>query len=1017
MFYTLNKENYRDFDTMELGKRRGRAYAVPFRDPALLRSADFLDERFKSDMVTVLSGEWDFKYYDTQKVLPRRFDTERIRFDKVRVPSTWQRTGYREPVYLNSRYEFHLFPPDLPEDVAVGVYRKTFSLGEAGRTRIISFLGVISSLDLYVNGEFVGYSEGAHNTAEFDITPYLVAGENELLCVVYRWSTATYLECQDMFRETGIFRDVLLYTYGEAFIDDYEVKTRYAGPGRYGLSAGLFLGGETQGCTLEAVLTYRGEEIAKREAPARTETEIDFGELSVNEWNAEQPELYELLFSLKKDGRPLCNIRTLTGFRHIEIRGEVFTLNGAAIKFKGVNHHDSNEKTGYVMTAQDIRRDLELMKSLNVNAIRTSHYPPDPLLLTLADMLGFYVIDEADIETHGTSSLGKHRVFKINYISSDLAWENRYLDRVGRMFLRDRNHPCVTLWSLGNESGGFRCQDSCYAYLKRVSPQIPVHYEGVIHTRRGSYDVISEMYVPLIKLRCIAAGTLGRRYRGKPYLLCEYCHAMGVGPGALEDYWQIIYSSDRMMGGCIWEWCDHAVRHEKGDKKYPYEYTYGGDHGEEMHDSNFCVDGLVYPDRRLHTGARVMRQVYRPLRSEKKDAGTYVFTNTYRFLNSDVLTVSWELCRDCRPVKSGVLDLRIPPTESKTVHIPTGELEAGSSWLINFRYTDKDGKELASEQHVLREAAQELSLPSGKPVLSETDKAYRITTADGAVEFSKDSGALCEYTADGLQLVNLSPAGDFIGPVPNIHRAPLDNEAFNGLPKWSRGRLAEIVPVLRSLSAAGEKNCILVRAGYDLARGKTVYYGSELEYRVYADGLIRVCAVLERKKRGWLELPRFGVTVELPADFENVEYMGRGPYENLCDINRQSPIGIYRAKVPDMHEDYIRPQDNGNHGASRFLKLTDGEGRGLIFLGEPKFSFSVHNYTQKTLAGAKHREDLTDEQTTFVSIDGFVRGTGSASCGPDTLRKHRFFVNGPICFKFAMRPASAESGERFLRND
>lgn len=989
---------------MEVNKLKGRAYTIPYRNADALKKTSCLTERYNSDMVTVLSGEWDFKYYDTQEVMPASFDTDHVRFDKVPVPSTWQRTGYREPVYLNSRYEFHLFPPELPEEVSAGVYRKTFSIEDPSKNYILSFLGVISSLDLYVNGEFVGYSECAHNTAEFDLTRYLKKGENELVCVVYRWSTATYLECQDMFRENGIFRDVLLYTYDDAYINDFEVKTKLASGKDYILLVDAEISGAAAGCTLEAVLFDGKKEVAKQEIPAQQQAVIDFGALKVKEWTAETPNIYELFLTLKKDGESLCTVRNYTGFRHIEILGDVFKFNGANIKLKGVNHHDSTAKNGYVMTAQDIEKDLTLMKELNVNAIRTSHYPPDPMLLALADIMGFYMVDEADIETHGCGSLGKHKVYKINYISNDLKWAPRYTDRVGRMYMRDKNHPSITMWSLGNESGGYKCQDQCYNMLKALCPQIPVHYEGVIRTKRVGYDVISEMYTDIDSVRKVAEGKRGKKYFDKPFFLCEYCHAMGVGPGGLEEYWEAFYSSDKLMGGCIWEWCDHAVLHADGDKKYANAYTYGGDHGEYLHDKNFCVDGLVYPDRTPHTGALQMKQVYRPLRSEKIDNSTYKFTNTNRFLNSDYITVTWELCKNSIPAESGVLDLKIEPEKTEIVHIPFSAIDSENDWLLNIVYTGKKKAVLATEQHILAEAKREIAVSSDKAVLTEQDERYVIKTNCGIVAFSKTTGEMTEYTANDISLINTRPIAGKMGILPNIYRAPLDNDAFNGVPKWNRDKLAAIIPVFCGIKAVQAANCAEIFVGYDLRADKKTYYSCTVEYRVFADATVRVRTILNRKLSGWKDIPRFGITMELPKAFGNAEYCGRGPYENLCDINQHSPVGIYTAKVCDMHEDYIKPQDNGNHGATKYVKLTNAEGKGILFIGDPKFSFSVHDYTQKTLTNAMHREDVTRENTTFISIDGFMRGTGSASCGPDTLMKYRFIIDKSIEFKFAMRP-------------
>ena len=1013
MQYTLNKENYRRFDVLEAGKRPARAYFIPYRDRAALCRETCLTERYHSDMVRVLSGEWDFKYYDKTALVPKDFDTDRVQFDRVQVPSTWQRTGYREPVYLNSRYEFHLMPPELPEEMAVGVYRTTFSVEDLSKTYILSFLGVAPCLDVYLNGQTVGYTECAHNTAEFDLNPYVREGENELLCVVHRWCTGTYLECQDMFRETGIFRDVLLYELDETFLNDFEVRTKAAADGKYDLRVSAEIAGAAAGCTLEAELLDGDEALAKEEKPVFPKMQFDFAALCVQAWSAELPKTYTLLLTLKKDGQTLCVVRSKTGFKTVAIDGDVFKFNGVHIKFKGVNHHDSNPVTGYVMTAADIEKDLRLMKQYNVNAIRTSHYPPDPMLLSLADEMGFYVVDEADIETHGTGSVGPHKLYKPNLISHDPAWEPRYLDRVQRMYLRDRNHPCVTMWSLGNESGGYANQDACYRYLKEVCPEIPVHYEGVIRTKRKGYDVISEMYTDIAHVEKTRDGVRGGEYNGKPFFLCEYAHAMGVGPGSLEDYWQTFYSSDKLMGGCIWEWCDHAVHHEANDPKYKNEYTYGGDHGETLHDGNFCVDGLFYPDRTPHTGAREMKEVYRPLRARQADEKTYVFQNTNRFRASDYIDVRWELLENGVPASGGTVRTNVPPLGEQKLEFPVDTVRRDADVLLNMTYVDREsGEEVAHEQFVLNDVPN--ALPAGKsaPVSLEKDKARCVVTGEGfRVVFSRETGALESLFANGTERINTTPAGGTCGFVPNIYRAPIDNDAYAWTPKWNRKKLPLVKPVFVAMDAKEAGDCVQVQAKYKLVCGKLPWYTCEMTYSVYPGAVLAVSAKLKRTAFGGKDLPRFGVTVELPAAFCAVEYYGRGPYENMCDFNLQSPIGLYRSTVREMHENYIKPQDNGNHGGTKRVVLTDKNGVGLAVLGLPKFSFSVHDYTQALLCEAKHREDLRSQHTTFLSVDGFMRGAGSNACGPDALERYRFTFRDSIAFRFAVMPVDGGEAE------
>ena len=1007
MKYSVINDNFRNFEIFELNKLKPRAYTVPFKSIRKMKLSDVLTERYQSDVITVLSGEWDFKYYAKSSIVPVHFDTDRIQFDKVRVPSTWQRTGYEEPVYLNTRYEFHLNPPDLPEEVPVGVYRKLFNIENTSKTYVLSFLGVVSCLDLYINGKFVGYSEGAHNSAEFEITKYLKKGENEILAVVHKWSTGTYLECQDMFRDNGIFRDVLLYAYDETYINDYEVKTKFVGGSSYDCDICVKVKGKYSSHTVKAEIFEGKKLIAFDEQPCLEDVDFSFSNLSVREWSAEIPNVYELYISIFNGDELVNVIRSYIGFKRIDIINDVFYFNSKKIKFKGVNHHDTNPKNGFVMSAEDIKLDLTLMKQLNVNAIRTSHYPPDPMLISLADIMGFYIVDEADIETHGTGSIGPKKLYKPNLISDDVKWADRYMDRVCRMYFRDRNHPSITMWSLGNESGGYKCQDICYTFLNGMCPEIPVHYEGAIRTKRVGYDVISEMYTSSENCEKTGLHTRGKKYIGKPLFLCESCHALGMGPGCLEDYWEIFYKYDNLMGGCIWEWADHAAWHDLSDKdnKYQYEYTYGGDHGEVMHDNNFCVDGLMYPDRKPHTGALQMKAVYRPIRCTKINSKTFKFLNTNCFKDSCNITINWALIENGAEIKNGKIIKIIMPQKSETVTLPITLSKSDADYWLNISYTDADGFEIAKEQIVLRDALSfEMKSSDGYLSLLESGDSIGISYNNGRIVFSKKTGEIIGFTSDNKELINSRPADNIKGFVPNIYRAPIDNDSHGSSPKWPAELLSQAKARFNTISAVKEGECIKVDVSYSIASGKRHLYDSDISYIINSEGEIEIKATLKRFGFSSKDIPRFGVTVELPNEFSNVEYYGRGPEENLCDINKHCMLGIYKSTVDEMHEPYILPQDNSNHGGTKYIKLTDSEGVGIAFYGLPKFSFSVHNYTQSALVKAQHREDLKDQRTTFLSIDGFHRGSGSNSCGPDTLNKYRFIFDDKISFKFFVKP-------------
>ena len=997
MKYQIKKLKINDFDVYEQNKLTGRSYFIPYSDKERLLEQTVLTERYSSDRVTVLSGDWKFRYFEKISRLPACVDTDTMSFDDIKVPSTWQRTGYENPCYLNTRYEFPLTIPNVPEEMSAGIYFKKFTITD--RTNpIITFLGVCSSLTLYVNGRYVGYSEGSHNSAEFALKDFVIEGENELLAIVSKWCNGTYLECQDMFRENGIFRDVYVTENPAEYIFDFHAVTCEKSEG-YSLEVMADVLGESfSGKNICAELIKDGELVAVREAPAAYKVNLDFGVLNVKCWSAETPELYTLVLSLREGDGVIQCMKNNIGFKTVKIDGERFLFNSRLIKFKGVNHHDTHEKTGYVMSGEDLLKDVLLMKKLNVNAVRTSHYPPDPILLSLCDEYGLYVIDEADIETHGTQVDEKLRfTAKPNIISNDKKWLPRYDDRVMRMYERDKNHPCVTMWSLGNESGGWKNHDECCRHLKAVS-DIPVHYEGAIRTPRGSYDVISEMYQIPALLEKIGNHKLGKRYKNKPHFLCEYCHAMGVGPGSLEDYWKLIYSYENLTGGCIWEWADHSVYHEGGK----YKYTYGGDHGERIHDDNFCVDGLVYPDRTPHTGAYEMKNVYRPLRCERTGECTYSFRNTRAFTDSSDIRISYELLGNGEVIDKGDIDVTVPALESRAVTVSHEKTGTDKDYHITFIYTDRlSGDEIAKEQITLNE---KIAVPEfnseGKTSVSQTKDKYVVNFSNGSIAFSKKDGSLVSYSADGREYI-----ADGKGFTANIYRAYLDNDR-NIVKGWKKRGFDSMTPVFKEIKCREKNGMVKIKTEWNLCFENKPLYEFELKFRIYPDGTVFVKSELELNKFRLkpLELPRFGVNIKLDKSLQNVEYYGLGDLENLPDFREQSIMGVYSSSVDGLNVDYIRPQDNGNHGECRYVRLTDSDGKGVMIAAcEKPFSFSAHNYGNELLDKARHIEDIRAEDFVSLNVDGFVRGTGSNSCGPNTLKQYRVYLKDELEFEFCIK--------------
>ncbi len=999
MKYGINKTNYNDFSVYEINKLEGRAYAIPYSSKEALKKTPFKKERISSDIVKVLSGKWDFKYYKSNKDLPEILDTDAVEFNKVKVPSTWQRTGYEQPAYINCPYAFDNPPPYVPDEQPVGVYRTFFEIDNTNKNFIISFLGVISCLDLYINGKFVGYSEGAHNSAEFDINEYIVEGKNELVAVVHKWSNATFLECQDMFRENGIFRDVLLYEMPQTYFNDVYYRTKETKKG-WNLDVSVSIKGNTENLCVHTEIYYKNKLVAEKCIAAEENCTVSFENLDVKTWNAEIPELYTAFITLYNGEEEIMTERNYIGFKTVKIKKDIFTANGKKIKVKGVNHHDTHYKNGYVMSFNDMEKDIKLMKSLNVNAVRTSHYPPDAQFIVLCDMYGLYVVDEADIETHGVAC-EPHNNFDL--ISHDPAWAPRYLDRVKRMYLRDRSRAGIIMWSLGNEAGGYACQDVCYEYLHDVCPEIPVHYEGVVRGERHSYDVVSEMYTNHANVEKTGKHTRGKKYTPKPFFLCEYAHAMGVGPGGLEEYWDLFYKYDNLMGGCIWEWADHSVYHPSGKIKF----TYGGDHGEWRHDGCFCVDGLVYPDRRLHTGAKEMKNVYRPVRAEL-DENKLTFRNTNRFRNTSYLTAVWELVKNGNIlIAADELILDIEPEETKIFELDYKLPDGDCDCHLNVYYFEGDN-EVAFEQFEIKNDFGFDFECEGKISVSDSDEKSEVEFKNGKIVFSKENGMIESYVANGKELINASPAYAK-GLIPNIYRAFLDNDTHYR-EEWIAAGYDDYKCICKDFDLEINDDMAEIEVEYLLKseKSKLPIAKVEMEYKVYADGVVKVEAEFKpvSQKKLAAHMPRFGVMLEMPENFKNIEYFGMGPDENLSDLYAQAMVGIYNTTVEEMHEPYIHPQDAGNRTKVRYLAVTDNEGDGLKFAFKDEyFNFNARSFTQKLLQNAKHQEDLHDENTTVINIDGYTRGTGTASCGPDILPQFEVDGSKGLEFTFYMMPA------------
>ena len=970
MKYRIDQSNYHNFEVYEINKMPARSYFIPYPDRASADAVQAKEKRYASPKVVCLNGEWDFRFYPVPSEVPEILDTENTDFDKIDVPSCWQFRGYDKPFYTNIRYQFPYRPPVIPEldkvgkvfswigfdqkvglrykDPGeeynfVGIYRRDLEIADPEKSYVISFLGVASCMDLYVNGEFAGYSEGAHNTAEFELTGKLVRGRNEIVVVVHRWGNGSYLEDQDMFRNNGIFRDVLLRISDPADICEIDAVTKKTG--------------DTYSLTLRAItltpvkvtFTLEGHGLVRTKTVEASE--VTFEDLEVTEWNAEEPALYNIYYETES-----CCVKERIGFKTVEIRGDLFLVNGSRIKFHGVNHHDSTCTNGYTMTPGEIERDLKLCKEFNIDMIRTSHYPPDPLLLELADEIGLYIVDENDLETHGTYAHQLPPTY--NSISHDPKWESHYLDRISRLYQRDKIHgnTSIVMWSLGNEAGGYHNTDSMYDYLKLHS-DLPVHYESAVHCKRVAYDVGSEMYPSVQMVHDVGEHRRKQKQlNDRPYFMCEYAHAMGVGPGNTESYWEEIYKYDNLIGGCVWEMVDHAVLHEDGS------YTYGGDHGEWSHDGNFCVDGLFYPDRTPSTGAKIIRFIYRPIRVRHIAGSTFEVFNTTAFSAGDrfELTFTWN---------DGTVNVLVPdtkPLEKSIVAVPEPrDLNGNLSVIVSTR--DLRTRRVVSEEQIL--IRQHVPAAAGDHPLPK--------------QCSFDNGHFALALPDGQVLRGNSQ-------YTILYRAATDNDTdlkFNNSMEPFMCQKETVISHGPTLNGYRVDTEITNKGGkYSVIDS---YEGTE-------DGIL-VTSTLHCIKGSGI-IPRFGKTFRLEDIFDDVDYTGRSG-ESYCDMKDQFPIREVKCKVADMTEPNIKPQESGNRCDCTIAAVSDGKVKVVFKAVDKSFELAVKPYSDWALCRMKHRED--EKRTgTYVTIQAFQQGIGTGACGPGVMPEYQYTAKKDYTLKF-----------------
>lgn len=963
------KKYYEDPGTLHIGTMPNRSYYLP------------------EGAVRPLNGEWNFRCFKSPLEVPEDFfaaDAGLSGFGPIPVPSCWQTQGYDRHQYTNVRYPFPYDPPYVPEENPCGAYARRFFVAEGDLSEkkvYLNFEGVDSCFYVWVDGAFAGYSQVSHSTSEFDVTALLHAGENTLAVLVLKWCDGSYLEDQDKLRMSGIFRDVYLLVRPENHVRDYFVRTVLNDDfTRAEISADFeFTGFPDVTCTL---LSPGGEAVGKQPV---TDGRVSFALEQPELWNAEQPRLYTLLIQMPEE-----TVSQRVGVRRVEVADGVVLLNGAPVKFRGVNRHDSDPVTGYTIRREQALRDLTLMKRHNINAIRTSHYPNAPWFVQLCDEYGFYLIAEADVEAHGTISIYGGGSETFGLLAQDERFGQAILDRVQRCVTRDKNSPSILFWSLGNESGYGTNFEEAGRWVRQYDPSRLLHYESLTplpgHVSDTSMlDVYSRMYASTEEIDAYFADEKNK----KPFIQCEYVHAMGNGPGDIEDYFGQIQKYDGFCGGFVWEWCDHAVwmgKTPEGKDKY----FYGGDFGEFPHDGNFCMDGLVYPDRTPHTGLLEYKNVIRPARARLAEDGTVELCNMLDFVNlKDFLTADYEVTQDGETVASGVFPAPdIAPHGTARVELRFAAPAQGDCFLnITYRQKadlplTKAGHILGFDQLVLRRAEpmQPRLLP-GNIRLEETPAAVVVSSPEFRYVFCKRTGT---FRSMVLRQQNM-----LVKPMEfNIWRAPTDNDR-NIRTDWEAAGYDRHTVRVYSVSAEvsggiARISCKLSVSAVFIQRILDI----DARWEIGADGKIRM--TLHCLRNAELPyLPRFGLRLFLPKGYENVEYFGYGPNESYIDKRRSSYWGKFRDTVRGMHEDYLKPQENGSHCGCGYLSLSAEGAEPFRARGAEPFSFHASHYAQEELTRKRHHFELREADFTELCLDYKNSGVGSNSCGPALAEKYR----------------------------
>ena len=996
---------YENLNVLHENTMPARAYYIP----ASKRMDNLVEHREESDRMQLLNGTWKFQYFTSiynikDSFFEKNYDTEN--FDEIQVPSVWQMAGYDTHQYTNIRYPFPFDPPYVPQDIPCGAYVHNFeySRDEKASKAFLNFEGVDSCFYVWINGSYVGYSQVSHMTSEFDVTDVLQDGTNTVAVLVMKWCDGSYLEDQDKFRMSGIFRDVYILKRPEQAISDYHIKSKV----------------EDILAKVELDVKFYSPTNVKISIEDKNGAVVALGSIdeegtavleiaSPELWNTENPYLYKLILETENEV-----IVDHIALRKVEIKDQVIYLNGQKIKFRGVNRHDSDPVTGFTISLEQITTDLTLMKQHNFNAIRSSHYPNAPFFYEMCDKYGFMVIDEADIEAHGPFMIYRKEDTDYNRfkrwnekIADDPVWEEAIVDRVKLMVERDKNRFCIVMWSMGNESA-YGCNfEKALEWTKNFDPDRITQYESARYRNYdetydySNLDVYSRMYPALSEIQEYLD-----KDGSKPFLLVEYCHSMGNGPGDFEDYFQMIQDNDKMCGGFVWEWCDHAIAHGTAENGKTI-YAYGGDHGEEIHDGNFCMDGLVYPDRTVHTGLLEYKNVYRPARviSYNKESGELVLHNYMDFDDlKDYVKISYELTQDGLVISKGILpEFSVAPHGEGKTNLKINVPENGKCYLKLIYHLKKE-LPLLDEDHILGFDEIEVSKEDTKCKLAE--KWIPKTVVDSELQVNENDtqihikGREFAYTIDKRTALftEMKFAGrEYLNhPMElNIWRAPTDNDMYIKS-EWKKAHYDKAYTRAYTTEVVQGKHGVKITSHASIV-AETVQKILDVMITWKIEVAGKIDADIEvTKDDEFPDLPRFGVRMFLDKKLSAARYFGMGPQESYCDKHQASSHGLYQANVDDLHEDYIRPQENGSHYDCEYVELNNSR-YGIVVSAENAFSFNASYYTQEELEKKTHNYELTESDSLVFCVDYALNGIGSNSCGPVVLEQYRF---DDVLFRF-----------------